>query len=37
LRLAPRGATVCALCAVEEDFLAEDLVVDALDVLHAQP
>jgi D-alanyl-D-alanine carboxypeptidase len=36
-RLAPGGASVCALCAVEEDFLTEDLVVDALDLLRAEP
>jgi D-alanyl-D-alanine carboxypeptidase len=31
--LAPGGSTVCAACAVEEDFLAENLALDALDSL----
>jgi len=31
--LGPGGATACALCAVEEDFLAENLVLDALSLL----
>jgi D-alanyl-D-alanine carboxypeptidase len=31
--LARGGTTVCALCAVEEDFLAENLVAEAFDLL----
>jgi len=32
-RLVPGGATICALCAVEDDFLAENLVLDAFELL----
>jgi D-alanyl-D-alanine carboxypeptidase len=36
-RLGPGGTTACALCAVEEEFLAEQLVLDALASLRAAP
>jgi D-alanyl-D-alanine carboxypeptidase len=35
--LGPGGATACALCAVEEDFLAESLVLDVLASLRVEP